>query len=148
ITSPLTNVTLPLEAGKCYATFTYTPTATDNCTAAGAIVMTVTPPAGTQLAAGSTTTVTVTATDADGNATSSTFTVTVATDTEKPVITSPLSNISLPLEAGKCYATFTYTPTGSDNCTPAASLTTVVTPASGTQLAAGSTTTVTVTVTD
>jgi hypothetical protein len=75
ITSSLTNLTLQVDCGKCYATFSYVPKAVDNC--AGAVTVTVSPPSGTQLAAGTTTTITVTATDSAGNSITKTFTVTV-----------------------------------------------------------------------
>jgi hypothetical protein len=144
ITSPLDDISLQLDAGRCYATFTYIPTATDNC--AGAVQTTVSPASGTQFAAGTTNTVTVTATDSNGNIQTKTFTVTVGGDTQAPTITSALTDITLPLEAGKCYATFIYVPTGADNC--AGNVTMTVTPASGSQLAPGSVTTVVVTAKD
>jgi hypothetical protein len=75
ITSSLTNLNLQVDCGKCYATFCYTPKATDNC--GGCVTVTVSPPSGTHLAAGTTTTITVTATDSAGNTTTKTFTVTV-----------------------------------------------------------------------
>ena len=105
------NISVNTEAGKDYATVTWTePTATDNV---GVTSFTYEPrPAMFHVG---TTTITYTATDAAGNNETASFTVTV-NDSEKPVISNMPTNISVNTEAGKDYATVTWTePTAIDN---------------------------------
>lgn len=146
ITAP--NITTAAAAGTCGANITFNATASD-CSGATLIyslnaTFTPTIASGANFPVG-TTTVHVKATDAHGNSSTATFTVTVQ-DTQPPTITSPLNNLTIQPDNGQCYATFTYTPTAADNC--AGTITMTVSPASGTQFPAGTTTTVTVTATD
>lgn len=132
------NINVNNDPGQCYATVTFTPTATDNCGIAGIVSS---PASGSQFPVGITT-VTVTATDVHGRTAQCSFTVTV-TDSENPVVTCP-GNITTDNDPGECDAVVTFTPSASDNC-GIASL--VSSPASGSAFAVG-TTTVTVTATD
>ena len=112
ITGMPSNVSVSTDAGKVYATVSWTaPSATDNV---GVTSFTTDNAIGSQFALG-TTTVTYTATDAAGNTETANFTVTV-NDTEKPVISGMPANISVSTDAGKAYATVTWTvPTATDN---------------------------------
>jgi hypothetical protein len=140
VIAPIADIDVPAEPGKCSAMVTYSTTASD-CNLQS---LTFSPASGTQFPVG-TTTVTITATDTAGHVSTSTFTVTVH-DTQPPSITSPLTDLTIQNDANECYATFTYTPTAVDNCGGA--VTVSVSPAPGTHLAAGTTTTVIVTATD
>lgn len=146
ITAP--NITVNNDLNTCGAKVTFTATATD-CSAytlVYSLSSTCSPTisSGTTFPVG-TTAVYVKATDAFGNTSTKSFTVTVK-DAQAPTITSPLTNLNLQVDCGKCYATFCYTPKATDNC--AGAVTVTVSPASGTHLAAGTTTTITVTATD
>ncbi len=146
ITAP--NITVAAAADTCGANVTFNATATD-CTGVS-LVYSLNASFSPALGSGGnfpvgTTTVYVKATDSAGNASVKTFTVTVQ-DMQAPTITSPLSNLTIQPDSGQCYATFTYTPTATDNC--GGSVTMTVSPSSGSQLAAGTTTTITVTATD
>ena len=109
------------DGGACEAVVSWTePTATDHCTAAGALTWTKSHAPGATFSVG-TTTVTYTATDAAGNvSTICSFDITI-TDNEAPEITCP-SNITVDNSPGFCYATaasFTITPPiATDNCNP------------------------------
>ncbi|MDF3077372.1 MAG: hypothetical protein K0S09_1261, partial [Sphingobacteriaceae bacterium] len=98
ITSVQQNVVVALNASGTAALANYIPsaTATDNCTAAGSIVFTQSPAAGTPLVPNVPLTVTLTATDANGLKATQTFTVT-ATDQTSPVVKT--KNITVPLDA-------------------------------------------------
>ena len=121
--------------------FTGNVTATDNCTASNALVITQFPVAGTSVTKG-VTTVTLTIKDAAGNPTTCTTTFTV-TDNTAPAITCP-SNITL----SACQSTATYAPpTATDNC-PGVTVARTAGPASGSTFANGTTTTITYTATD
>lgn len=147
ITAP--NITVNNDLNECGANVNFNVTATD----CSAVVLkyyldsgcsTTLVSSGAQFPVG-TTTVYVKATDASGNTSTKSFTVTVR-DTQAPTITSSLSNITLVPDSCRCTATFCYTPTASDNC--GGTIRVTVSPASGTVLAAGTTTTITVTATD
>ena len=117
------NIVQSNDAGLCSAVVTWTePTATDNCTAAGALVWTKSHTPGSVFPVGLTT-VTYTATDAALNVSAvCSFTVRV-NDTEKPVISGCPSNIVQSNDAGLCSAVVTWTePTATDNCTAAGAL--------------------------
>ncbi len=100
------------DAGKSYATVTWTaPTAIDN---AGVASLTSTSAPGSKFLAGITK-VTYTAVDSTGNTTTASFTVTV-TDTSKPVFSGIPTAITAVTDAGKPYATVTWTaPIATDN---------------------------------
>jgi hypothetical protein len=139
------------DAGACTALTTYAaPTVSDNCT--------TTPPALTYNFSGATatagyaagtgsgstfnkgiTTVTLRATDLGGLTRSCTFRV-VVTDAQPPVITCP-PNQSVNTAATSCTsAAVTYaTPTATDNCTPAPTVTRTSGPASGSAFPTGTT---------
>jgi len=108
------NLTVPVQAGLCSATVTWTsPVATDNCTLAS---LTVDRPPGSTFAVG-TTPVFYLATDAAGNTRSATFDVTVVDD-QRPVISGVPTPITLTTVGGLCTATASWTsPTATDNCT-------------------------------
>ncbi len=127
------------EPGQCGATVSFTPSATDNC---GVASLVATPASGSFFAVG-THTVTVVATDIHGNTNACTFTVTVG-DHEPPSANCP-ANIVQAVDAGKDFATVTFTlPANTDNCGVASA---VAVPASGSAFAVG-TNSVTVVVTD
>ncbi len=136
-----TNITVSNDAGVCGAKVNWTAaTASDNC--AGATIAS-SHVSGQQFPIG-TTTVTYTATDAAGNITTASFTVTV-NDTEKPVINGLPANITVANDASVCGANVSWTaPTVSDNCGGASIASSHV---SGTQFPVG-TTAVTYTATD
>jgi hypothetical protein len=149
ITTCAPNVTIPATAG-CGAVMpnrTGSVVATDNCTAAGSLVITQSPAAGTAIPAGPTT-VTITVKDAANNITTCTTTVTV-TDQTVPVITTCASNVTIPATSG-CGAVMPNVTGGvvaTDNCTAAGSLVITQSPAAGAAIPAGPTT-VTITVKD
>ena len=138
---------LSLAPGACTVAmpdYTGAVGAADNC---GVDTVTQTVPVGTLLAADSTTSVTVTVTDAAGNSSGETFDVIVAPDTEAPTLSDPGPQ-NLSLAAGECSVDMpdvTALVGAADNCGVDSITQDVVV---GTALAAGSTTTVTVTVTD
>jgi len=117
----------------------YTPTASDLCDPAPAVV--AVPPSGSVFGLG-TTTVTVTATDASGNDAVCTFDVTIQ-DTTAPVVSCPADIVLECTNPGG--EVVVYTPTATDACDPAPGV--VAVPPSGSVFALG-TTTVTVTATD
>ncbi len=122
-------------------------TALDNCTAADSLSVRQDPPAGAVVPLGATI-VTFSATDAAGNVGSCTATLTVA-DGTPPEITSCPADLTVPAGAD-CQAAVPDVLTditASDNCTPAGSLTLTQSPAAGTLVGLGITTT-TVTATD
>jgi VCBS repeat-containing protein len=123
-------------------------TVSDNCTAAASITIVQSPAAGTVLNGTGSTTVTLTATDASGNSSGCSFTVT-RVDQTAPVITCP-SNKTLALGATCSVSLPDYRTqaTVSDNCTVAANITIVQSPAAGTVLNGAGSTTVTLTATD
>jgi VCBS repeat-containing protein len=123
-------------------------TVNDNCTASANITIAQSPAAGTILNGTGSTTVTLTATDASGNSANCSFTVT-RVDQTAPAITCP-SNKTLVL-GSTCSVTlpdYRSQATVSDNCTAAANITIVQSPAAGTVLNGVGSTTVTLTATD
>ena len=106
------NISVSTDAGKNYAIVSWVePTANDNV---AVISFTSNLFSGLLFSVGETT-VTYTATDADGNTATASFTVTV-NDTEKPVISDIPANILVSTDAGKDYATVSWTePTATDN---------------------------------
>src|SRR5262249_7080428 len=132
------NISTVTDPGKCTATVTYTPTATDNCPG---VTVDANPKSGTAFPVG-TTPVTVTAMDAAGNTTTCSFNVIVA-DTEKPAVTCPANKTVTGAPPGGVNVTYA-APTATDNCP---GVTVVSTPASGSLFPVG-TTTVTATATD
>ncbi len=117
------DITQSNDAGLCSAVVTWTePSATDNCTAAGALVWNRSHAPGSVFPVGITT-VTYTATDAALNISNvCSFTVTV-NDTEKPVISGCPSDITQSNDAGLCSAVVTWTePSATDNCTATGAL--------------------------
>jgi beta-lactam-binding protein with PASTA domain len=147
VTAPNITVCAPGQSananGSCQAAvpnFTGNVTATDNCGAAG-LVITQSPVAGTMVGTG-TTNVTITVKDAANNSSTCTTTFTV-TDNTAPSITCP-SNITL----SACQSTATWTaPNATDNC-PGVTVAQTAGPASGSNFANGTTTTITYTATD
>lgn len=142
------NIQVNVTPNTCGANVTFSANATD-CTEVTKVyslspTFTPTITSGANFPVG-TTIVFVKATDVAGNSATSSFTVKVV-DNQAPMLTSPLIDFTIQNHTGKCYATFTYIPTASDNCTGV--ITMAVSPASGTQFAAGTTTTVTVIATD
>ena len=103
------------DAGLCTAATTYpTPTATDNCMPAPALVRVSGPLSGSAFPAGVTTCV-WRAIDGANRSSTCSFTVTV-TDTQLPGITCP-PNQSVTAAPGQCSATIYYSnPTATDNC--------------------------------
>ena len=109
------DITVNVTPGTCGRVVSFAhPTATDNC------IGSITPTLISGFVSGSTfplgaTTVTFQATDAASNAASCSFEVSVI-DNENPVISCP-ANVSVPIIAGTCGATVTYSlPTATDNC--------------------------------
>jgi hypothetical protein len=120
--------------------------ATDNCTATGAITITQSPAAGTVIA--SATTVTITATDAAGNSSTCTFLVTPV-DNTAPSITCPAAQtLTLSAACAGVLPDYTSLATVSDNCTPSASIVVTQSPAIGSAVSSVGTTTITLTATD
>lgn len=116
------NMTVNTGVGRttCNQVATWTPpTATDNCTASGSIVITSNYSPGATFPVGATT-VTYTATDASGNTSTCSFVVTVV-DNTVPTFTAP-NNITIYLDANCNYnagIAFTGDVTNEfDNCTP------------------------------
>ncbi len=127
------NVTRAAAASQCAANVSFTPTASDNCTAVPTIACT--PASGTSFAVG-TTTVTCRATDAAGNqSTACSFTVTV-NDTQAPVLAACPANINQTIPGTT--ATINYTPpAATDNCP---GVTVACAPPSGSSFNVGTTT--------
>jgi hypothetical protein len=123
-------------------------TIADNCTAAGALIVTQVPAAGTPVSGVGTTSVTLTVTDASGNAANCSFNVN-RVDTTLPTITCPAAQ-TLSLGAG-CAATlpdYTSMATVADNCTAAGAIVVTQAPAIGSAVSGVGITVVTLTVTD
>ncbi len=154
VTAPVITACAPAQTGTTNGTcqaavpnFTTGVVANDNCTAAGSLVITQSPAAGTLVGTG-VTTVTITVKDAANNTTTCTTTFTVS-DVTAPVITA-----CAPAQTGttnsSCQATvpsFTGNVTATDNCTAAANLVITQSPVAGTLVGLG-VTTVTITVKD
>ncbi len=124
------------DADLCTAVVNYTtPTFTDNCTGGGVAIQ-------SGLISGSAfpkgiTTVAWRATDGAGLTKTCTFRVTV-NDAQAPTITLCPSNQSLSMATGQCTAVATYaTPTATDNCAPAPTVTKVSGLASGSNFPKG-----------
>jgi hypothetical protein len=116
------DITANVDAGQCYATVSWTePTATDNCTASGAITWTKSHTPGDEFAVG-THPVTYTARDANGNVSNEcTFFVNV-TDNESPTAICKPASINLNA-SGNATLTVADVNDGSwDNCTAQGSL--------------------------
>ena len=116
VTCPTPEDSYKADAGCCYATLSFTATATDNC-AVDTIEYAVD---GTAIAYPyqfpvGTTTVDVTATDIHDNTATCSFDVTVV-DNQDPVVTCPTPEDSYNADAGHCYATLSFTATATDNC--------------------------------
>lgn len=133
------DITVNVTPGTCGRVVQFAhPTATDNC------IGSITPSVTTGFASGSifplgASTVTFQAVDGASNTASCSFVVTVI-DNEDPVITCP-ANISVPIIAGTCGATVTYSlPTATDNCTTLVGPTLTAGQASGTTFPEGLTT--------
>jgi len=126
--------TIPDVAGEVVAS--------DNCTAAGSLVVTQDPAAGTLVGLGDHV-VTVTVSDVAGNSSTCTLTVTVQ-DTTPPSISCPADVVVECTGPDGAVVTFA-TPTATDNCDPTPTV--VCDPASGSTFALG-TTTVSCTATD
>lgn len=108
VITPVANMTVNTDTGKCTAKVTYSTTVTD----CNPNTLSFSPASGTEFPIG-TTTVTITATDKTGNTSSRTFTVTVV-DNVAPVITAP--NITVAAATGTCSAVVTFAATAAD-CT-------------------------------
>lgn len=136
---------------SCNATLAnYIPlvTKSDNCTAAGSLVVTQSPAAGTVISGAGSTTITMSTTDASGNTGTCSFTLNKI-DNTAPFITCPGTQ-SLTLGA-LCSATlpdYTSLATKSDNCTASGSIVVTQLPAAGTTVLGVGTTSVTLTATD
>ena len=117
ITCPTVAASYSVDAGQCYATLSFTATATDNCSidvikyyiGTTEISFPYQFPVGT-------TTVEAVAFDLTGNTDDCTFDVIVVDDID-PVITCPSVAASYSVDAGQCYATLSFTATATDNCT-------------------------------
>jgi hypothetical protein len=123
-------------------------TKSDNCTAAGSLVVTQSPAAGTVISGAGSTTITMSTTDAAGNTGTCTFTLNKI-DNTAPSITCPGTQ-SLILGA-LCNATlpdYRSLATKSDNCTASGSIVITQSPAIGTTVLGVGTTSVTLTATD
>jgi hypothetical protein len=124
ITGCPANIVVGNAPGMCSNTVSWTPpTASDNCTDIGPVVLTSDHTPGTVFPKG-TTTVTYTAKDAANNISTCSFTVTV-NDTEAPVLSNCPSDVAVNtgLNAASCSTTATWTePTATDNCIAAANL--------------------------
>jgi hypothetical protein len=141
--------TLVLGAA-CTATipnYTTLATVSDNCTAAGAIVVTQSPAAGTSVSGVGITVITLTATDASGNSSNCTFNVN-RVDTSMPSISGCPSDQAVSFSASCNYLLLDYITTfgiaSSDNCDNSVTLN--QSPSAGTAITAN--TTVTITATD
>jgi hypothetical protein len=139
------------DPGACTALTTYpAPTVSDNCTATLPTVAYsfsgATTTAGYLAGTGSgstfnkgITTVTLRATDIGGLTRSCTFRV-IVTDVQPPVITCPVNQTVNTADASCTSAAVTYaTPTATDNCAPAPTLTRISGPGSGSAFPAGTT---------
>src|SRR6185503_19220618 len=118
--------------------------ASDNCSAAGAITISQSPAAGTLVGLG-THTITVTATDAAGNSASCSTSFTVTDNTLPSVVCPTVPDASA--DANCQAAVPTVAASVSDNCTAADAITITQSPAAGTLVGLG-TNTITVTATD
>jgi hypothetical protein len=154
VTAPIITSCGPAKTGNtnasCSATvpsFISGVVATDNCTAAGSLIITQSPAAGTVVTNG-VTTVTITVTDAAGNFRTCTNTFTV-TDNTAPIITScgPAQTGNTNASCSATVPSFISGVTATDNCTAVGSLIITQSPAAGTAVTNG-VTTVTITVTD
>ncbi len=124
-------------------------TATDNCTAAGALVKTQNPPAGTVVTLGLATPVTITVADAAGNEANCTANVTV-TDQTAPTITTCPPDRTVAVDAD-CRATvpdLLSATLATDNCMPVGELVKTQDPVAGTALTLDSRTPVMITIAD
>ncbi|MBK7213939.1 MAG: gliding motility-associated C-terminal domain-containing protein, partial [Bacteroidales bacterium] len=127
--------------------FTANVTATDNCTASNALVITQSPTAGTLVSTG-VTTVTITVTDAAGNSATCNTSFTVTDNTDPVIVTcAPAQSAFANASCQASVPDFTANVTATDNCTSAANLTITQSPAAGTLVSTG-VTSVTITVTD
>ncbi len=108
------NITMSTDAGLCTGTVTWNPiTVTDNCDLSPSVTCDFN--SGDSFPIG-TTTVTCTATDASGNMNVCTFNVTIV-DTEPPMISGCLPNLTINTDQNTCYAIFSWTePTFIDAC--------------------------------
>jgi len=130
------NIVSGTDAGQCNASVNYsTPTASDNCTGVAATLQSGLP-SGAKFPKGINVVVWK-ATDASGVTKTCTFRVTV-NDTEAPAITCPSSQ-SVSTTANACSsAPVTYaTPTATDNCPGAITVTRLIGPASGSPFGLG-----------
>ena len=118
VTAPVPDLaTLPDVTGECEVTAPTPPTATDNCVAAGSII--ITNDATLPISAEGTTTV-VTWTYDDGNGNTVTQTQNVVIDD----VTAPVPDVAtLPDVTGECEVTAPTPPTATDNCVAAGSIT-------------------------
>jgi gliding motility-associated-like protein len=126
--------------------YTSLATVSDNCTAAGSIVVTQSPAIGSAVSGVGTTVVTLTATDASGNFTTCTFNVN-RVDNTAPVVTCP-GNQTVP-STGTCagiIGNYIASTSATDNCTAAAAIVITQSPVAGTNIVAA--TPVTMTATD
>jgi hypothetical protein len=89
-------------------------TASDNCTASGAIIISQNPSPGSTISGNGLQAVTITATDVAGNSSNCTFNINKR-DVTAPTINCP-SNITVNADPGTCGAVVNYNITGSDNC--------------------------------
>ncbi|MBK7215430.1 MAG: SprB repeat-containing protein [Bacteroidales bacterium] len=127
--------------------FTANVTATDNCTASNALVITQSPTAGTLVSTG-VTSVTITVTDGAGNSATCNTSFTVTDNTNPTIVTcAPAQSAFANASCQAAVPDFTANVTATDNCTSAANLTITQSPAAGTPVTTG-VTTVTITVTD
>lgn len=132
------NLSVPADPGVCAAIVNYDlPTAEDDCSEV-TLTLIEGPATGEEFQVG-TTTVSYQAEDGSGNTATCSFEVTVS-DEEPPVFDCP-EDISIPTDPGICGAVFDFDlPQATDNCTPDLMVTQTAGPASGSQLALGSTT--------
>ena len=133
------NMTVSAGAGTCAATVTWpAPTASDNCTPSGSLVLTPSQAPNTSFPVGMTT-VTYSTMDAAGNTGMASFTVTVE-DNESPVFSGCPVDQMISVAAGTCAQVATWTPpTVADNCTPTLSMTVNESHASGASFPVGAT---------
>ena len=109
ITCPA-NIVASTDAGKSYATVTFSPTATDNCPG---VIVNCSPASGSRFPIG-TSTVNCTATDAAGHTATCSFTVTVR-DTEPPILVSLTASPNVLSPPNHRMVAVRLTPTFSDN---------------------------------
>ncbi len=131
------NIAVANASGLCSAIVSYTsPSGTDNCSGA-ATIQTLGLPSGASYPVGATTNI-FKVTDGTGNTATCAFAVSV-TDTQLPTITCP-GNIAVANTSGLCSAIVSYTtPSGTDNCSGAATIQTLGLP-SGASYPVGATT--------